>query len=106
VQDRKQILFHFIIIIINGSNALYWTLAAFQFFYPIHKPVGLFGRGIRPQKGLDLRTRQHKHRHPMKLKGFRLTQLYFNSLLLFYSNYALHLAVVRPSSSGNIYIGI
>jgi hypothetical protein len=37
--------------------------------------------------------------------GFPSTQLYFNSFLLFYSTYPLHVSVVRPSSSGNIYIG-
>jgi hypothetical protein len=31
--------------------------------------------------------------------------LFQNFLLLFYSNYPLHASVVRPSSSGNIYIG-
>jgi hypothetical protein len=36
----------------------------------------------------------------------RLTQISFNSCLLFYSNYPLHVSAVRPSSRGNIYIGI
>jgi hypothetical protein len=41
-----------------------------------------------------------------QVKGFRLTQLYLNSsFLLFYSNYQLHISIVRPSLSGNIYIG-
>jgi hypothetical protein len=35
--------------------------------------------------------------------GFRLTQLCFNNCLLYYSNYALHISAVRPSSGGNIY---
>jgi hypothetical protein len=39
-----------------------------------------------------------------QVQGIRLTQLYFNSCLLFYSNYPLHVSVVRPSSSGNIHI--
>jgi hypothetical protein len=40
-----------------------------------------------------------------RFSGFRLTQYCFNSCLLFYSNYPLHVSVVRPSSRGNIYIG-
>jgi hypothetical protein len=41
----------------------------------------------------------------MRFRASRLTQLCFNSCLLFYSNYALHVSVVRPSSSGIIYVG-
>jgi hypothetical protein len=40
----------------------------------------------------------------MRLRGFRLTQLFFNSCSLFYSNSPLHVSVVRPSASANIYI--
>jgi hypothetical protein len=40
----------------------------------------------------------------VRFRGFRLTQLNFNGCLLFYSNYLLHVSVVRPSSRGNIYI--
>jgi hypothetical protein len=39
-----------------------------------------------------------------RFRGFRLTQL-FNSCLLFHSNYPLHVSIVRPSSSENIYLG-
>jgi hypothetical protein len=38
----------------------------------------------------------------IRFRGFRLTQLYFNSSLLFHSNYRLHVSVVRPSK-GEIY---
>jgi hypothetical protein len=38
-------------------------------------------------------------------RGFPLTRLYFNGCLLFYSNYPLHVSVVRPSSGENIYMG-
>jgi hypothetical protein len=37
--------------------------------------------------------------------GFRLTPLYVNFCLRFFSNYPLHVSVVRPSSGRNIYIG-
>jgi hypothetical protein len=40
----------------------------------------------------------------IRLRGFCLMQLYFNSFLLFYSNYPLHIPVVRPFSGENIYI--
>jgi hypothetical protein len=36
-----------------------------------------------------------------RLRGFRLTQLCFISCSLFYSNYALHVSIVRQSSRGN-----
>jgi hypothetical protein len=35
----------------------------------------------------------------MKFRGFRPTQLCFNSCSLFHSNYPLHVSVIRPSSS-------
>jgi hypothetical protein len=38
----------------------------------------------------------------IRFRGSRLTQLCFNSFLLFYSNYPLHVSVVRPSSSGKL----
>jgi hypothetical protein len=40
----------------------------------------------------------------IRFRGFRLTQLYFSSCLLFDSNYPLNVSVVRPSSDGTIYI--
>jgi hypothetical protein len=39
----------------------------------------------------------------IRFRDFRLTQLYFSSFLLFYSNYPLHVSVERPSS-GRKYI--
>jgi hypothetical protein len=40
-----------------------------------------------------------------QVQGFPSNATLFNSCLLFYSNYPLHVSVVRLSSSGNIYIG-
>jgi hypothetical protein len=40
-----------------------------------------------------------------QVQGFCLTQHCFNSCLLFYSNYPLHVSVVRPSPGADIYIG-
>jgi hypothetical protein len=38
----------------------------------------------------------------IRFRGFCLTQLCFNSCLLFYSNHPLHVSVIQPSSSENI----
>jgi hypothetical protein len=37
----------------------------------------------------------------IRFRGFRLTQHRFNSCLLFYSNWPLHVSVARPSSEGH-----
>jgi hypothetical protein len=47
--------------------------------------------------------RYHTH-NMMQTPQIKLTQLYFNSCLLFYSNYPLRVSTVRPSSSGDTYI--
>jgi hypothetical protein len=39
----------------------------------------------------------------VRFRGFRLTQHFFNSCLLFYSNYPLHVSVVRLSSGEKIW---
>jgi hypothetical protein len=37
-----------------------------------------------------------------QVEGILSNATFFNSLLLFYSNYPLHVSVVRPSSGGNM----
>jgi hypothetical protein len=44
-------------------------------------------------------TRYQLDEDNFRIGGFRLTQLCFNGCLLFYSNYPLHVWVVRPCSS-------
>jgi hypothetical protein len=53
---------------------------------------------------IDLVEDRHRWRALVN-SVLNLMQHCFNSCLLFYSNYLLHVSVVQPSSSGNIYTG-
>jgi hypothetical protein len=59
-----------------------------------------FARKKEQANGNENKTRRKEDKLEIRFWGLRLTQLYFNSCLLFYSNYPLHVSVVR---GGNIY---
>jgi hypothetical protein len=82
----------FIVTAVKTSNPACVSYVISQrliFFFPIHKSVNVIpsiSDGSWSVKCID--------------------KFCFNSCLLFYSNYPLHVSVVRPSLGGNIYIYI
>jgi hypothetical protein len=89
------------------SNSFYWIHIRNLFLKRMaHKPkptiLYSFAAGVYVLIRAVLRCVRH---NLIGFRGFRPKQLYFNSCLLFYSNYLLHVSVIQPSSIGNTYIG-